>query len=194
MTDATLKQQRKRAAKPMLWIGIASMVMMFAGLTSGYIVSRSYLMDESGWLMFEIPSIFYVSTAVILASSGTMMLAVKSSRKGDFSATTRWILISVVLGTAFGFLQFFGWNELFNSNIFFAGIQANTAGSWFYVITGFHLLHVVGGWIALIVTAIKSTIGKYTVNDYQGVEMAAIFWHFVDILWVLLLLFLAINR
>lgn len=178
----------------MLWIGIASMVMMFAGLTSGYIVSRSYLMEESAWLQFEIPSIFYISTAIMLVSSGTMILAVKSSRKGQSVTATRWILTSIVLGAGFAILQYFGWGELYESNIYFAGAEANTAGSWFYVITAFHLLHWLGGWMALIVTAIRSSLGKYTENDHQGVEMAAIFWHFVDILWVLLFLFLAINR
>lgn len=194
MTDTTLKQQRKRAAKPLLWISIASMAMMFAGLTSGYIVSRSSLMQDNAWLVFDIPSVFYVSTAVMLLSSGAMFLAVRAAREGKKSNLLTMLFATLALGTVFGVLQFYGWGDLHASKIYFAGSDANTSGSWFYIITAFHLLHLLGGWIALVVTTVKAYMGKYTSEDYQGVEMAAIFWHFVDILWIYLFLFLAIIR
>lgn len=175
----------------MLWIGIASMVMAFVGLTSGYIVSRSYLMEENGWRYFEVPTEFIFSTLVMVMSSGLMILAVKSARAGNTSRLSALLVGAMVLGIVFAILQFFGWRVLYAQQITFVG---NQAGSWFYVLTGFHLLHWFGGWVALLVTFIKARLNRYTSEDHQGVEMAAIFWHFVDILWVCLFLFLAIIR
>lgn len=192
--DETLKAQRKRAAKPMLWIGIASMTMMFAGLTSGYIVQRSSLIGENGWTLFGMPEIFYYSTLVIVVSSITMMMSVRNARNGKRLQSTFYLLTTLVLGFVFSTFQWIGWSELYEMEIVFAGEKSNPAGSWFYVITGFHLLHVGAGMIVLIVTSIKNGLKKYSAEDYQGIEMAAIFWHFVDILWVLLFLFLAIIR
>lgn len=192
--DTTLKAQRKRAAKPMLWIGIASMAMAFVGLTSGYFVSKSTLEAKNAWLTFDIPANFYYSTAVMLVSSVLMIFAVRAARKAKMSQVTLYVLSALVLGVTFALLQWYGWGQMLDNQVYFTGANSNLAGSWFYVITGFHLLHVVAGLIVLLVTVIKSQIGIYTKNDYQGVEMAAIFWHFVDILWIYLFLFLAIIR
>lgn len=194
MSDNTLKAQRKRAAKPMLWIGIASMAMVFAGLTSGYVVSRSALQAKEGWLSFDIPLPFFISTALIVLSSFVMIYAVRSAREGNSAGMQTGLWVTLVLGVTFTFLQFYGWQELIDSNIYFTGEGSNPAGSWFYVITAFHLVHIAAGLIVLIVTLVKAYMGKYTSEDYQGVEMAAIFWHFVDILWIYLFLFLAIIR
>lgn len=194
MSDATLKLQRRRAAKPLLWVGIASMVMAFIGLTSGYIVQRSSLIPENAWLQFDIPVEFYYSTAVILLSSGAMVWAVRSARDGKISTMKTALLSTLLLGIIFAIIQFLGWGTLTANKIYFTGEGSNVAGSWFYVITWFHLLHVAGGVITVLVTYVKSLLGKYSEKDYLGVEMAAIFWHFVDILWVFLFLFLAIIR
>lgn len=104
------------------------------------------------------------------------------------------LIITFALGALFAVFQFTGWSELIDSKIFFTGEGSEPSGSWFYVITLFHLLHVAAGLIVLLVTIIKNAMNKYTEEDYQGIEMAAIFWHFVDILWILLFLFLAIIR
>lgn len=194
MADEALKAQRKRAAKPMLWIGIASMAMMFAGLTSGYIVQRSTLVESNSWFSFQIPTIFIYSTIVMAVSSGVMIMAVRAARSGNFSKVNLMLIVTLILGLIFGAFQVNGWSELVDSKIFFTGEDSRPSGSWFYVITLFHLLHVGAGLIVLIVTIIKNALKKYTQEDYQGIEMAAIFWHFVDILWILLFLFLAIIR
>lgn len=194
MADEALREQRKRAAKPMLWIGIASMAMMFAGLTSGYIVQRSTLVESNSWFSFQIPTIFIYSTIVMVLSSAMMIMAVRSARSGNFGGTSLMLIITFALGALFAVFQFTGWSELIDSKIFFTGEGSEPSGSWFYVITLFHLLHVAAGLIVLLVTIIKNAMNKYTEEDYQGIEMAAIFWHFVDILWILLFLFLAIIR
>lgn len=194
MEDSVLKVQRRGAAKPLLWVGIASMVMAFAGLTSGYIVSRSSLLEKNGWLRFDVPVEFYISTAVILLSSGLMVLAVRSARSGKMAKVKFLLLLTLISGLIFSYIQFLGWGHLVDNEIYWTGEGSNVAGSWFYVITAFHLLHVAGGLITLVITYVKSLMGKYSQNDYLGIEMTAIFWHFVDILWIFLFLFLAIIR
>lgn len=178
----------------MLWIGIASMAMMFAGLTSGYIVQRSTLVESNSWFSFQIPTIFIYSTIVMVVSSAVMMMAVRAARSGNFSRVNIMLFLTLALGAVFAVFQFTGWAQLYDSKIFFTGPGSELSGSWFYIITLFHLLHVGAGLIVLLVTIIKNAMKKYTQEDYQGIEMAAIFWHFVDILWILLFLFLAIIR
>lgn len=192
--DTSLKMQRRRAAKPMLWIGMASMAMAFIGLTSGYIVSRSALMARNIWVNFEIPSVFYTSTAIIVLSSVLMVFVTRMAKKGNVSVIAPGIFGVLGLGIIFTVLQFVGWKELTDSGIYFTGNKSNTSGSWFYVITWFHLLHILAGIIVLLVTGIKASLGKYSKGDVLGIEMASIFWHFLDALWIYLFLFLSFIR
>lgn len=190
----SLKEQRRGAAKPLLWVGMASMAMAFAGLTSGYVVSRSSLMQEERWMVFELPFYFYLSTAVILLSSITVFLAVKKAKANNFKQAN-WLLWKTFgLGVTFAVLQILGWNELHDSGIFFTGEGSNPAGSWVYAISFFHLLHMAGGLISLLVTCIKSTKGLYSSTDTLGIELGAAFWHFLDLVWIYLFLFLLFIR
>ena len=192
--EELLKQQRRGAAKPLLWVGIASMAMAFAGLTSGYIVSRSALMQRESWLSFSLPSYFYVSTIVIVLSSAVMYWVVRSAKQGSFSNVKSGLYTTLVLGLVFAVLQILGWSQLHDGGVFWTGEGSNTAGSWVYAITGFHLLHMAGGLISLIITSVKASMGKYDKENILGIEMCAIFWHFLDILWVFLFLFLLFYR
>lgn len=189
-----LKEQRRGAAKPMLWIGMASMVMAFAGLTSGYVVSRSKLIEDGNWLSFALPNVFYYSTAAIVISSITMFLALKFAAKKNQKVSTALLVVTLLLGTTFAFLQYVGWQDLHNSGIFFTGAGSNPAGSWVYAITFFHILHLVSGLIMLLITTIKSSLGAYSQGDTLGLEMASIFWHFLDFLWIYLFVFLLFIR
>jgi len=189
-----LKEQRKGAAKPMLWIGIASMAMAFAGLTSGYVVSRSALLERENWFQFALPTYFYYSTAVILISSVVMFWVVKQPKSSNFTNVKTGLWLSLILGLVFALLQFLGWVELHDSGIFFTGEGSNTSGSWVYVLTGFHLLHMVAGVITLFITAVKAHLGKYTSGNILGIELAAIFWHFLDFVWIYLFAFLLFIR
>jgi cytochrome c oxidase subunit 3 len=189
-----LKEQRKGAAKPMLWIGIASMAMAFAGLSSGYIVSRSALLERESWFVFELPSYFYVSTAVILLSSVTMIYALRQAKSGSTARSTQALILTLALGLAFAVLQILGWQELHENGVFFTGEGSNPAGSWVYAITFFHLLHMIAGVITLFVTTIKSALGKYVQGNTLGIELTSIFWHFLDIVWIFLFTFLLFIR
>ncbi len=189
-----LKEQRQGAAKPLLWIGMASMFMAFAGLASGYIVSRSSLLERENWLEFALPNYFYYSTAVILLSSLSMVFALQAARKNDSNKLTTALTITLVLGLTFGVLQVLGWQSLYAGGIFFTGEGSNPAGSWVYAITSFHLAHMIGGIVTLLVTLIKASMGKYANGAILGVELAAIFWHFLDLVWICLFLFLLFIR
>lgn len=189
-----LKEQRKGAAKPLLWVGIASMVMAFAGLTSGYVVSRSSLIQKERWMVFELPSYFYISSAVIILSSITVIWAVKSIKNGNVKSATSALWITLVLGLLFAVFQVLGWRALHDAGVFFTGQGSNVAGSWVYAITFFHLLHMIAGLISLLFTTLKSSKGLYSSTNTLGIELTATFWHFLDIVWIYLFIFLLFIR
>jgi len=190
----TLAQQRRRASKPLLWIGIGSIIMAFAGLTSGYVVSRTTLVANEQWLTFELPSAFINSTIAILLSSTLLWWAVSQIKKGNLGGLKLGLALTLLFGLAFAFLQVHGWKQLVDEEIFFAGAGSNPAGSWVYAISLFHLAHLAGGVIALMVTLFKSLRGAYSAEDYHGVTLLSIYWHFVDLLWVYLYVFLTLIR
>lgn len=181
---------REKVAKPMLYLGMGSMVMLFAAFTSAYVVR----MEKGDWMHFDMPQIFYISTAVILVSSVTMNMALSAAKKNNFAGLKSASLITLLLGIGFIVCQFWGWNILYSQKIVFAGKYSNASGSFFYVLTLMHLLHLLGGIIALFVVWIKSTQQKYNSENLLGVRLCAIFWHFLDLLWIYLFLFLLFVR
>lgn len=178
----------------MLWIGMASIVMTFAGLTSGYVVSRSALLLDNRWLEFALPAAFYVATAVMLLSSFSMVWAKSAIKKGNLSGLKRALGITLLLALAFVFLQLYGAVDMIDRGLFFTGPKSNSAVSWVYIIAALHWLHVISGIIVLIVTLIRARKGAYTSADHYGLDMSAIYWHFLDVLWIYLFLFLAFIR
>ncbi len=175
--------------KVLLAIGIGSIVMLFAGLTSGYIVRQA----EGNWKFFELPSVFYVSSIIILISSFTMQMAIRAVKKDDLSQVKTFLLITLGLGLAFVFSQFLGWNELVKNDVYFAD-KLTPSGSFFYVITGLHLAHLAFGLLGLIITGSKSIRERYSSKNYLGISLCAIYWHFLGGLWIYLFVFLAIYR
>lgn len=190
----TLQSQRRRASLPLMWLGIGSIIMAFAGLTSGYVVSRTSLVEASEWLSFSLPSAFRVSTAIILVSSLSYYLAKKSIASGNSRRMIQLLVLTFVLGAAFIFLQVEAWNQLIESNIYFAGKGSNPAGSWVYAISLFHVTHVLGGLIALIITIFRALRGRYTAENHHGIKLMGMYWHFVDLLWLYLYVFLSVIR
>ncbi len=175
--------------KVLLAIGIGSIVMLFAGLTSGYIVRQA----EGNWRFFEVPSVFYISSIIILISSFTMQMAIRAVKKDDLSQVKTFLLITLGLGLAFVFSQFLGWNELVKNDVYFAD-KLTPSGSFFYVITGLHLAHLAFGLLGLIITGSKSIRERYSSKNYLGISLCAIYWHFLGGLWIYLFVFLAIYR
>ena len=175
---------KNRPLKQLLWVGIAAIAMFFAGLTSAYIVRKA----EGNWTEFVLPDWFWYSAITIVISSVVLILA-KQKIKKDQSVFS--LVLSVfLLGLLFAYFQLNGWKELTNQGVFLTGKGSNVAGSFLYVITLSHLVHLIGGLIALLVTAINAKRKKYSAEDYLGLEITSIYWHFLSILWIYLFFFL----
>lgn len=188
LTEGTFKEKRARSKKQMLWFGIGSLIMSFAALTSAYIVSRT----REDWLEdFELPQAFLISLGVIFLSSITMFLAKRAARQNNISQTTTWLVITLLLGLYFVYSQFEGFSAFIAQGYYFTGETSNVTVSFIYVIAGAHIAHVIAGIISLIVVIINNINKKYTSENMLGIEMAELFWHFIDILWVCLFLFLS---
>lgn len=183
-------RMKKLTAKPMLYVGMVSILMVFAGLTSAYIVRQA----EGNWLYFELPQMFYISTAVILVSSATMFWAQRAVKQNNQQAMVRAIGITLALGLAFCVTQFLAWGKLVDMGVFFAGHESNASGSFLYVLSGVHLAHLAGGIIALVFSYVKARLGRYSAENHVGLDVTATYWHFLDILWIYLLLFLLFIR
>ena len=168
-----------------LWMGMASIVMLFGALTSAYIVKQG----AGNWLDFKVPSVFYISTAIIISSSISLHLARNAYRAGKEQNFKYLVLTTLVLGLAFLVCQYFGWMSLFNSGV---DLKTNPAGSFFYLITWMHAAHIVGGVGALLATTINAYTLKFKVTELRKnrVEMVLHYWHFIDVLWIYLLIFL----
>ena len=191
LTQGTLEEKHGRAKKMMLWFGIISLVMSFAGWTSAFVVSSS----RPDWLKdFQLPNAFIISTVIILISSVTFILAKKALKKGNRQATTGLLLTTLVLGLAFIFYQFQGFQQIIDLGYNFTGPTSNVTMSYIYLIAMVHILHVIVGLICLLVVIINHFRNKYSATNMLGFELAATFWHFIDILWVYLFLFLYFVR
>jgi len=187
---AEIKEAYNKAAKPLLWVGIISIVMLFAGLTSAYVVRA----DNGNWLIFDLPNAFYLSTAVILTSSITLLYARQMAKKNNNKGIVIGLFVTFCLGLLFSYFQYAGWGELLSKQIFFGGKSSNAAGSFLYLITFLHLLHLFAGLIILLVTLKNAIKAKYDSQNMLGIELCSIYWHFLDILWVYLFLFLYLIR
>ena len=178
------QRQRLHPHKFTLWVAIASILMMFAGLTSAFIVKSNLV----GWRNIDMPKVFWASTAAIVSSSVTIQMALRAFRQREMKLYRSLILVTLLLGVAFVVLQWIGFKDLwYQQQITFKG--AAGAGQFLYVIFGLHALHVVGGVIALLVLFIKAFFGKTKVYSPVPTEVTATYWHFVDLLWIYLLVF-----
>jgi cytochrome c oxidase subunit III len=165
-----------------LWVGIGAIIMMFAGLTSAYIVKR----EQPGWTSFVTPVAFYYSTAVMMISSVTIFLAGKSFRERRMVRYRKLVGATAILGVLFMLLQFLGFRHLWNTGTTFHG---SGAGQFMYIIAGLHGLHVLGGVIALFTLWLRA--GNTRIRSYNTVpvDVVSTYWHFVDLLWIYLFIF-----
>lgn len=177
---------KRKSLKGMLWLGIFSIIMMFSGLASAYIIRAK----GGNWLHFQLPDIFYLSTVTIMLSSVAVFFAQKSIQKNLHSRTFIYLIITLFLGIIFSVFQYMGWKNLYKNGIVYAGKYSNPSGSFLYLLTALHLLHLFGGIIGLIFTSIKTILKKYSAANYLGIELISIYWHFLDALWIFLFLFL----
>ncbi|HYC39762.1 MAG TPA: cytochrome c oxidase subunit 3 [Chitinophagaceae bacterium] len=182
--DIVSTQQRKKIHphKFTLWVAIGSIVMMFAGLTSAFIVKS----NQPNWTPVDMPDIFWFSTAAILLSSVTIQLALRSFRQREMRQYRILLVTTLLLGVLFVIFQWVGFNTLWAQDV---RLKGSGAGQFLYVIFGLHALHVVGGVIALLVIFFRAFIGRRKIYTSVPVEVAATYWHFVDLLWIYLMVF-----
>ena len=187
LTQGTTQEKQKRAKKMMLWFGIISLIMSFAGLTSAFIVSSS----REDWLVgFVLPNAFVYSTLIIFLSSVFLYAAKQTLKKNQATTTTSLLIGALVLGIAFIYSQIQGFNQIIDSGYNFTGPTSNITMSYIYIIAVVHILHVLAGIVCLIVVIVNQLNKKYSAEDRLGFDLASSFWHFVDILWIYLFFFL----
>jgi cytochrome c oxidase subunit 3 len=204
---------KEKALRTLLWFGIVSIIMLFAGLTSAYLVRQG----EGKWAEFALPQLFLYSSLIIVMSSVSMQWALASVKKNNIGNLRTGMLLTFLLGLGFVVCQYFAWTELYHQGIVFtgrisdiktdfqyipsgnetaaeAGLAGNVAGSFLYVLTGLHIAHVIAGMIVLLTVFLHALAGKYSVVKYNGVKMCAIYWHFMGGLWLYLYFFLLYIR
>jgi cytochrome c oxidase subunit III len=167
-----------------LWLGCGSILMMFAGWTSAFVIRHA----AGNWLEYRLPNMFFYNTAVIISSSLTLQYAFNSFKKGNEKTYKAALIITFLLGLLFVVLQYIGWQNLRDIGV---PLTKNPSGDFIYVLTGFHVAHVIGGIGALTIALVHafSLQFKPTAKRRLRFELTTTYWHFVDLLWVYLLVF-----
>ncbi len=188
----TIEQDKSnlKAKKFLVWLFIISSFMLFAALTSGFIVYTAGSVERG--IKISLPQAFIWSTALIFISSITMHMAYLSAKRLQFQKQQQYLLLTVALGLAFFGLQLYSWKYLIEQGIYF--VNPNASQSFLYIFTGAHLVHVFAG----IIMVLNAWYGKLKnipqLNNLFRLEVTSIFWHFIDILWIYLYVFLLLNQ
>ena len=199
---------RNTVKKQLLWVALVSISMFFASMLSAFIVEKG---DVDNWQDIVLPvffiinspefinnligsnfsfvvPIFETSTAIIILSSSLLFLIKPRLIKGK--SIFSLVFFVFALGILFSYFQIKGWKELTNQGVYLTGEGSNVAGSFLYILTLTHLLHLVGGLVGLCIGTIKSKQNLYSINNYLGLELTSIYWHFLTVLWIILFAFL----
>lgn len=188
-TPEERKAIHAKSKKNLLKLGLFSITMMFGGFTSYYVVSMA-----KGWISIELPYAFWLSSAAILISSVTLAIGQNQIKNGKSKAGSMWVFATLILGLVFSWAQFMGWGSLIDNGIYLAGKTFSPNAGMIYVLSAIHLVHVVGGLMALTVTGLRASMKKYTPENYLGMELCSIYWHFLGGLWIYIFLFLTIFK
>ncbi len=190
LSHETISPKRRGIHPPLfaLWIAMGSIIMMFGSLTSAYIVRQA----AGNWLEFRVPDIFFLGTALMLISSVTLHAGYTAFRKGQEWPYKILLVVSLLLGISFVVVQYMGWMKLYDIGV---ALDGNPGGSFFYVISGIHAAHVIGGIFALIAASLNafSLPFKPTEKRRRRIQLVVHYWHFVDFLWLYLFIFLLIQ-
>ncbi len=186
MAEQSAQRRKIHPKKFAMWIAIGSIIMMFGGLTSGYIVRKS----QGNWQSFNLPVEFYYSTAAIVLSSITIIMAVRSFKQRQMQLHRSMVTLTLFLGLGFTLLQYLGFKDLYeqlkwNNNVSF---------QYLIVIVLTHALHILGGVAALFILFFQTFSRKVKNYNTTAIEIVSTYWHFVDILWLYLFIFFIINR
>ena len=186
MTFEEEQERKGKTYKLLLWFAMISICMIFAGLTSAYVVSKS----RPDWLKdFHLPIAFLSSTIGMLLSSFTFYSALQTMKKGNRNQTTILLLFTLALGIAFIALQLKGFGQVIENGYFFTGSESNVTTSFLYITVLVHIAHLLGGIISLLIVIYNHYKQKYNSTQTLGIELSAMYWHFMDFIWVYLFLF-----
>lgn len=181
------KQLAINPKKFILWMFMVSIVMVFAALTSGFIVRQA----EGNWIIYELPSQLWISTIILIVSSATAQWALNRSKKGEALQTRMGLVLTLVLGLIFLSTQVWVWDILVQHDVYLVG---NPGGSFLYVLMGVHAFHLISGLIYLIIMLVRS----YRVEDISEMHfqlgLSTTYWHFLGGLWIYLYVFLIIYH
>jgi len=181
------QQKKLHPHKFAMWVAMGSILMMFAGFTSAYLVREA----QDNWLHFKLPSIFWVSSVAIVISSFTITMGIRAFRRRAMPLFRGLVTLTLLLGIAFGICQWVGFSQLYAQNI---RVDGNPSASFLFIIVGAHLLHVLGGIIALLIVFFRAFRKNVKIYNTTGLEVVATYWHFVDVLWIYLFVFFLVNQ
>jgi len=180
-----------RTKKMMLWFGMISMAMTFAGLTSAYLVSSK----RADWItQIELPQAFIFSTLIMVLSSVTFLFAKRMLLKGNNSISNALLGITLLLSFLFIYFQFQGFQAIINQGYYFTGAESSITTSYLYVLVLLHLAHLFAGLIVVSVILYKNLKGRYSKETILGFDLGLTFWHFLDFLWLYLFLFVSLYH
>jgi cytochrome c oxidase subunit 3 len=162
-----------------VWILLTAVVMLFAGLSSAYIVLRGV----PAWQRIELPSLLWPNTLILLLSSVAIDISRRAVRRNDLQSMKRWLTVGGLLGLAFLIGQLAAWRQLVNAGVY---IPSTLQSGFFYILTGLHGVHLLGGVIALCVVMVKATKRQLTAFNYEPLKLFAMYWHVMDVLWIYL--------
>ena len=168
-----------------LWILLIAILMLFAGLSSAYIVLRGM----PDWQSIEIPPILWLNTAILLASSAAIEAARKSLAHRRVDVMKTWILVSAAFGFAFLVGQLYAWRQLVSAGVY---LPSTMHSSFFYLLTGLHGIHLLGGVSAMGYVLVKAFRNRIVSDSDQSLKLCATYWHFMDGLWVYLFVLLVL--
>ncbi len=170
-----------------MWLFMATVMMLFASLTSAYIVRQA----EGNWLYFQLPNLFYYTSFIIVISSVTMQWAYFEAKKDNLARVRTLVIVTSILGIGFLVGQFLAWGELVRSSVYFVG---NPSGSFLYVLTGLHGLHIVSAVVFLMIVLNSAVRSRINSKNMAQMEMCTTYWHFLGALWIYLFIFFLINQ
>jgi len=189
-------QQQKESAKLGLWIFLVTEVLLFGGLFVAYGVFRAWN-PEMFYNAHRSLNVFLgaLNTVILISSSVTMALAIRSIQLDDQPKTVRFLIATIILAAAFLVVKYFEYNhkihlgQLPGKFYTFRGIEGTNPHLFFtiyFAMTGLHALHIIGGMSVLIWLTLKTSRGRFSAEYYTPVELAGLYWHFVDLVWIYL--------
>tara|TARA_B100001750_G_C15468762_1_gene578582 strand:- start:578 stop:1132 length:555 start_codon:yes stop_codon:yes gene_type:complete len=182
--------QKTKVSKSLLWFSIISMSMVFAGLTSAYIVRRS----SGEWIFFDLPNQFFLSAILLLITSLFLNKSYYSLKKDKLSLSYLLCFFSFFTAVFFCYSQFSAWKQMYLDEIYFSGQKSHPAGSYVYVMSVLHLLHVFAGIILLLYNLLQFYKNKFSSKNTLTLDLTRIYWNFVDILWIYIIVFLFLVK